>query len=431
MTKPILVLPPPTPMVGPNEPVDWMFAYKFNAGSFPGYLDADFKHQEGKAGLPGRFDGTTKEYKGGMSQNYVYASSKDATMKRGNGALGNSEVDPLSVTFAQVYNTEGYNYVLWNDQFYDNPMRTEGGPFGHSKGMAAWNEEGEGFVLQVSTPSWPASGNHKISRNKKDAKKPDFNTLGCIDDDDIMVAQHFFCLKVTKADLLNVLEGLYNSSVVTDPKIPALCNNSGGPEDIQNAVSKLGKHIETTEVKKFKLSSGITFISKPSSMHVPPWQMVSAQLNTLDLRVVSWWASPAIYSTKAKEIPGCWAPNLGTPGEVEIALTGNWKGRTFSVIGDHFQHSNHAKLGISKDPRRPISIFGDENQQGALKVGYDKSGYYATHTQQCNSSQNGRGGTFYVLEHEEMWQGMTDLFAGESAADSPVLTDMTGIPKES
>ena len=147
-------LPAPSPMAGPNEPVDWMFAYKFNAGSFPGYLDADYKHQDGKAGLPGRFGGTTKEYKGGMSQSYVFATNKDTTMKRGNGALGNSEVDPLSATFAQVYETEGYNYILWNDQFYDNPMKTEGSPFGHAKGMAAWNEAGEGFVLQVSTPSW-------------------------------------------------------------------------------------------------------------------------------------------------------------------------------------------------------------------------------------------------------------------------------------
>ena len=56
-----------------------------------------------------------------------------------------------SATFAQVYNTDGYNYILWNDQFYDNPMKTEGGPFGHAKGMAAWNDEGEGFVLQKLT----------------------------------------------------------------------------------------------------------------------------------------------------------------------------------------------------------------------------------------------------------------------------------------
>ena len=265
----------------------------------------------------------------------------------------------------------------------------------------------------------PLHGNHKISRNKKNTAKPDYNTLGCIDDDDIMVAQHFFCLKVNKADLLMVLEGLYNASVVTDPEIPALCNTSNSPADIQNAVSKLGRYIETAEVKTYDLSSGITFISKPSFLHVPPWQMVSAQLNELDLRVVSWWASPAIYSTKAGAVPGCWAPGLGTPGEVEIATTGIWKGVTFSVIGDNYQNSNHAKLGISKDPKRPISIFGDENQQGALKVGYDKTGYYATHTQQCDSSQNGRGGTFYVLKDQGMWESMTELFKGKSAGDSP------------
>ena len=427
-TKPLppAPLPAPSPMAGPNEPVEWLFAYKFNAGSFPGYLDAGYQKQEGTAGQPGRFGGTTKPYPHGMSQNYVFATSNDPTLKRGAGALGNSEVDPLSATFAQVYNTNGYHYVLWNDQFYNNPMETQGAPFGHAKGMAAWNDEGEGFVLQVSTPSWPASGHFSISRNALHASKPDSNTLGCVNDDDIQVAQHFFCLKVTKADLVQVLDGLYNASAVTNTRIPALCQN-GGPADVQAAVAKLGTVVESAELKSFTLSTGIQFISKPSYLHVPPWQLVSAHLDALDLRVASWWASPAIYSTPAGAVPGCWGPNLGTPGAVEIALTGSWKGVEFSVIGGVFEHSNHAKLGISKDPKRPITIYGDENQQGALRVGYDKTGYYADHTQQCDSSQNGRGGTFYVLENQYMWQSLTELLAGKSAGDSPATTDLKGI----
>src|SRR5947199_2640123 len=34
-------------------------------------------------------------------------------------------------------------------------------PWGHSKGVLAWNDAGEGFVMQVSTPSWPASGSER------------------------------------------------------------------------------------------------------------------------------------------------------------------------------------------------------------------------------------------------------------------------------
>ena len=73
-------LPLPCPMAGPDEPVEWMFAYKFNAGSFPGYLNDKGEPQKEEQGLPGRFGGTTKDYKSGMSQNYVYASSKNPKM---------------------------------------------------------------------------------------------------------------------------------------------------------------------------------------------------------------------------------------------------------------------------------------------------------------------------------------------------------------
>src|SRR5207253_6991089 len=65
-----------------------------------------------------------------------------------------------------------------------------GGPWGHSKGTLAWNDAGEGFVLQVTTPSWPAAGSNKFPR------KTDGNTLGCVKDDNVEVSQHFFALKL-------------------------------------------------------------------------------------------------------------------------------------------------------------------------------------------------------------------------------------------
>ena len=39
-----------------------------------------------------------------------------------------------------------------------------GAPWGHSKGLLAWNDAAEGFVMQVSTPSWPGSGTSSIKR---------------------------------------------------------------------------------------------------------------------------------------------------------------------------------------------------------------------------------------------------------------------------
>ncbi len=432
-------LPPPSPLAGPNEPVDWMFAYKFNDASFPGWDNGVLPPY----GAPGIFGGTVDDYPEGLSQQYVFASSKNPTLVKGKGPIGNTLTDPLGATFAQVYHQPGYFYILWNDQFYGNPIDTKAAPAGHSKGMAAWNADGEGFVLQVSTPSWPASGCHTFSRNSaatikavKNKKsvtvngktKPvelDYNTLGCIDDDDVEVAQHFFCLKLTKDDLVNVLKGLANASVVTDPTIPALCNN-GGPADVKALVNKLGKESTSTEIFTAELSTGVQLIAKPSKMAVPPWQMISARLNGLSLRVVSWWAAPKIYSTKAGETPPCWAPDLGTPGDVDIALTGSWAGVTIDLLGDNGRGSNHAKIGISKDPKKPISIFGDENQQGAISSGLDKD---TGKTEKCTSSQNGRGGTFYVLNNAGLFKSLTKLFNGRTAGTDAASTDLSGIEK--
>lgn len=423
-------LPAPSPLAGPNQPVDWMFAYKFNDGSFPGWDN----NKPPAYGTPGIFGGTTDDYPEGMSQQYVFATSENPTLVKGKGPIGATFTDPLGATFAQVYNCPGYFYVLWNDQFYGNPIDTKGSPAGHSKGMAAWNEDGQGFVLQVSTPSWPASGCHTFSRNSQktlDAVKNkvkikgklvqlDYNTLGCVDDDDVEVAQHFFCLKLTKDDLSNVLKGLINASVVTDTSQKAICNN-GGPADIQSLVKQMGKASKSKDIFTATLSSGVQLISKPSSMPVPPWQMVSALLNGLSLRVISWWASPQIYSTKAGQIPGCWSTKLGAPGDVDIALTGSWANVTIDLIGDNGKNSNHAKIGISKDPTKPISIFGDENQQGAIKPGADSA------TQTCSSSQNGRGGTFYAVNNNDLFKSLTQLFAGRTAGVDANSTDLSGI----
>jgi hypothetical protein len=388
----------PTPLIGKKQPVDWLFVFKFNGASFPGCTSGKVP----ASGSPGIFGGTTQKYPAGHSQQYVFASSAHPTLAQGAGCVGATDSDPLGATFGQVYLTPGYFYVLWNDQFYGNPIASEGAPLGHSKGMAAWNDAGEGFVLQVSTPSWPASGSSASPRHN------DGNTLGCVKDDDIEVSQHFFALKLTKDDLADVLTGLANASVVTNPQQPAIVHN-GGPSDIQALVNALGKESTSTSCTIATLSTGVQLLSKPSALNVPPWQLVSAKLGGLPLRVASWWTSPQIYSTAANTVPGCWPSSLGKPGAVEIATTGTWAGKSIGLEGGDGDGYNHAKVGVSTDPSKPMSIFGDMNQQGAL------SQNYAYPNQQCSSSQNGRGGLFYALNQHALWQSVTALLKGQTA----------------
>lgn len=64
---------------------------------------------------------------------------------------------------------------------------------------------------------------------------------------------------------------------------------------------------------------------------------------------------------------------------------------------------NHAKIGVSTSGSDPDAIFGDMNQQGTL------SG------PNCGSSQNGRGGLFYVLKNRKLHDNIAQLISGASA----------------
>jgi hypothetical protein len=380
--------PPLSPLLSQKQSVKWWFLFKFNSETFQGC--------PGTAQPVCTFGGKVQKYTH-FGQQFAFASSELPSLRQGGGGCaGDTTSDPLGATFAQVYNGK-YFYVLWNDQFYGDPIASQASPHGHSKGMLAWDKNGAGLVLQVSTPSWPAAGSMSAPR------KTDGNTLGCVKDNDVLVSQHFFALQLTKDDVVAVLNGLTNSSVVTDPTVKQIVNN-GGPADIQALVAGLGKISKSKAVVQTKLSSGVTMISKPSGLPVPPWQMVSAQLKGEPLRVASWWTRPEIPSTTASTPVGCWDDSLGKPGPVEIATTGTWTAATDSSIGLTGMaepDGNHAKIGVSIGEHPKYAIFGDLNQQGAL-------------TGNCKSSQNGRGGLFYVVEDPKLAETVQQLLAGKS-----------------
>ena len=97
---------------------------------------------------------------------------------------------------------------------------------------------------------------------------------------------------------------------------------------------------------------------------------------------------------------GCIAVNAGP---VQIATTGQWDGRVFGLQGGPGPDFNHAKFGVALNGGFPLVIFGDMNQQGSL------SG------PNCASSQNGRGGIFFVLENSPLAAGLTSLISGATA----------------
>jgi Deoxyribonuclease II len=376
----------PSPLLATGQPVDWWFVFKFHTESFQGC--------GGTAKPACLFGGTVQNYPS-FSQQFAFASSLDGTLKQGGGCLGDTTADPVGATFNQIYKGKLF-YVLWNDQFYSDPIVNKYAPAGHSKGMMAWDNDGNGFVMQVSTPSWPGSGSSKTPR------KTDGNTLGCVKDNDVYFSQHFFALKLKKDDVTAVLKALQNASVVTDPNSKQVVSN-GGPADIQALVKVLGSNSTSKTATQSKLSSGVTLISKPSNLQVPPWQMVSALLGGEPLRAATWYASPEIPTTTTSGNPACWDSSLGTPGAVENATSGMWMGTPIGLRGIPDPNGNHAKIGVSTAAgTHTYSIFGDMNQQGALSGN-------------CKSSQNGRGGLFFVIEQAQLFQSITALIKGDTA----------------
>src|SRR6266540_247030 len=253
----------PLPLLSKGRSVDWWFVFKFNA--------ATFSECSGPEKCP--FGGTLQTYKAGKQ--FVYASSAVPALQLSTECAGEGTNDPLGATFDEIYNGSFF-YVLWNDQFYGDPRiagcsKSCGSPWGHSKGLIAWNEAGEGVVLQVTTPSWPAAG------SKTHPRKTDGNTLGCVDDNDVLVSQHFFALKLTRDDLVKVLGALANASVATDPKNKQIAK-IGGPAGVQKLAKSLGVKSKAAVAVREELSTGVEVISKPSALNVPPWQMVSAFL---------------------------------------------------------------------------------------------------------------------------------------------------------
>jgi hypothetical protein len=366
----------PVPLLSAEHPVQWWFVFKPNAALFPGC----------GANVTCRFGGEAQNYSSYGLQ-FAFASKEDTTLKVGSVCAGNSLDDPIGATFDQVYNGSSY-YVIWNDQFGGDPILDGDGGSGHSKGIVAWNDAGEGFVMQVTTPSWPAAGNVAHPRLS------DGNTLGCIRHNNTLTSQHFFALKLTKNDVVKVLMALENASVVTDPNNPQIVNN-GGPGDIQILVRRLGRLSSSTAYSDVTLSSGVRLISKPSALQVPPWPLVSAILGGVSLKAATWFAPPYMPETMAYTSINCWPRDLRGPGRVEAATTGHWGGKDFNLQGGSSSNSNNAKFAVSTAEDQDYAIFGDLNEQGVL------SGT-------CSSAQNGHGGVFFVVNN----RGLADSLKG-------------------
>lgn len=385
----------PAPLITKDKPVDWWFVYKFSAPTDP--------TSPTDSGRDCPFGGTVQAYPRGFSQAYALASSYDPIVKSGTGLVGVSDRDPVGATFGAMY-SGAFSYVVFNDQFEDAPpvpgcVNYCDSPWAHSKGMVAWDDQGNGIVIQVTTPSWPGSGGVRAPR------VGDGNTLGCVKRNNLLYAQHFFALRLSPADTGAVLRAAYNAGVPTLPNLQQLVHlRPGSPQELTDIAKGLGDSTPLSPaVLDLKLSSGVRLISKPASLNVPPWHLVSATLGGEPIRVASWLYGEDGFPSTKPGVPGCWAPGIGTPGRVESALTGTWKSKPIALTGGG-RDGNHAKIGVSLTGHQNLAIFGDLNQTGGLRT-------------KCDKSQNARGGLFFVVQDVTLAGSIRSLLQGKTSAD--------------
>ena len=318
--SPAMAAAAPSPMVNQNHKAVWVFAFKFNIRHIPNH------RVRVQTCL---FGGSPQPY--ASSQRYVLAQAVSSALRDGPGLIGTSTADPVGATFAK-FSASGLNFVVWNDQFYRHPPITGcaescGGPWGHSKGVVGGTVRAAASSCKSPPRLGPVRGTAAAPRAE------DGNTLGCVDDNDVKSSQHFFAVRLNPNDVAAVLDALANASVVTNVSNPQLAR-IGGPPELQQRALMLGKKSASTTLLDVMLSSGVRLISKPSRLHVPPWQMLSARLGGIPLRTATWWASPRIPTTTAGQTIICWRSDLGSPGAVDIALTGHSAGRRSASRAD-------------------------------------------------------------------------------------------------
>jgi len=324
-----------------------------------------------------------------------------------------SGADPLAETFAQIFDGSAPNYVLWSDALKGEPQPNVTPsctsfcqmPWGLSKGALAWDESGAGFVIQVSTPDWPGSGDKTRPRRRG-------NTLGCTVGNNVKFSQHFLALKLLRGDVQKVLEAMQLASVVTDPSNSQLMKLTGGPPELQMLARSLGQVSSRAPASLVTLGSvedgtadakRVQLIAKPHGLWVPPWQMVSALLGK-PLRTATYWAEPRINSTRSGLRPGCWSDELGTPDEVQVATTGQWGNAPFGLTGGGASADENAAK-VAHTTLGNLVITGDLNQQGLLEP---RGGT-------CGIAQNARGGLFFAIEDEVLHGSIALLLTGGTA----------------
>jgi hypothetical protein len=303
---------------------------------------------------------------------YWYADSNNPTLQPYT-ALGfdclTGPNNPLTRTLNQM---KGKTYIIWNDQgsktSKPNTYPDEFAPIAHSKGAAAFGDE-TGFIMNVSTPDFP---------------DPDLYTVGCQEDDNVEVSQHFFCFSADKASMTAWANAMANA------QLSVISKNNWTFAD-----TTVGGHSTTANLKTLG-NLPVTLVVKGSQDFFIPWDYVTNSIGS-GVKALNWYASPETPPIGTGSTMTCL---YKSPAQFDVDIVRSlqtpdgaysWCGQ-----GNSTTYNNHAKIGIGINTSWVVA--GSMNMQGDIT------------SAGCTSSQMGRGGDFYAFQNQNLWTGLNTMF---------------------
>ena len=204
----------------------------------------------------------------------------------------------------------------------------------------------------------------------------------------VAFSQHFFALKLNKADVVTVLAGAAERERRHRSGKPQIVQRRPGGRSqwsrSRRAISKERRRSHQERASRGRdpdLEAVRPGMSRPGRWFRRCWAMPGE-------RSATWWMKPWIYHQMARRGSMLGRATLGPkPGPVAIAGTGAGMSRD-----QPHRPLNHAKFGTTTSADKRFSILGDLNQQGAIAP------------PGCDKSQNGRGGLFFVVRGQAVRQ---------------------------
>ena len=364
------------PLDGKGNPVDWWFLVKLPQGA--------------TSVCSGCASPACPSWQGSRSGGvcYWYADSNNPTLRfysdLGFDCLSGTN-NPVTQTLNQM---KGRSYIIWNDQgsktSKPGTYPDKGAPIAHSKGAAAFGGS-TGFIMNVSTPNFP---------------DPDLYTLGCQEDDNVEVSQHFFAFSVNKSGMSSW------AAAVANAQLSVISQNNWIFAD-----TTVGGHSTTANLLTLQ-NLPVRLIVKGSKDFFIPWDYVTNSLGS-SVKALTWYASPTTPPIGTGSTMNCLYQSPAR-FDVDVVRSLQTPDGSFSWCGqgEASPTCNHAKIGVGIGTGWVVA--GSMNMQGNI----DSTG--------CESSQMGRGGDFYGFQSPSLWNGLDQMF--KSWCDSTDVSTCSQCP---